>query len=577
MGTVYRAEQLAIGREVAIKVLRKDFGDDALAEQAAARFTREAKVTSSLVHPNTVRVIDFGSTNTGRLYLVLELLEGEPLADLLEREVMLHPTRVARIGRQIALSLTEAHAQGVVHRDIKPDNIFLCQGAGHTDFVKVVDFGIAGTREAATQSRDRLTSEHAVVGSAHYMSPEQAEGIHVDSRSDLYSLGVVLYEMLTGDPPFDHDSVFKIMVLHATEPPPRIEFSSNMPSSIAQAWRSLVMALLAKGPDDRPATAATIADELEWIREKSAAAGFDVGRLTTSRRSMSDIGAEKPRISRPESVPSLPSVAPGQAVAQAAATSMHDSLGSQLTQMTQRTASPVPSSMETLDTFSGEPVAVGPADEYLPGRNTKLAYWGLAAMAVIIGAIVLWPDAKSDAVASGDAAVSAKVDATSEDTAGMPATGAAGEQATAVSAASDPTVAPAVDETPGTAQVVFDVTPAGTEVLAGDKVWCKTPCSYVVPAGGAVNVALRFAGHRVQSMTIPALQPDVVHKVTRALAVVAGSPDVSSDGSANNTADALVADQGPEADPPAKKKKRAKKKPKQKKKKFGLPGFRPSK
>ena len=254
MGTVYRAVQTTIGREVAVKVLRKDIARDTV---AVKRFHREAQAVSILKHPNVVTVHDFGQLADASLYLVLELIEGRDLGHLIEEQGRLAPERVVHIASQILDALEEAHSQGVVHRDLKPDNILLSNRAGNLDFVKVVDFGLAKVAEQAT-----LTKTGEVFGTPVYISPEQARGQRSDHRVDLYALGVVLYEMFTGAPPFRGHSSMALLMKHMRERPP--SFVQSAPDlELGAALQQVVMRALEKRPQDRYGSAAEMRDAMK--------------------------------------------------------------------------------------------------------------------------------------------------------------------------------------------------------------------------------------------------------------------------------------------------------------------------
>jgi serine/threonine-protein kinase len=257
MGSVHRATQLAVNRPVAVKVLKQIPGVEN--DQLSQRFKREALATSRLRHPNTVQVIDFGETPAGMLYLVLELLEGAPLSHVVAREAPLPLERIANIGKQIAKSLAEAHELGIVHRDLKPDNVFICQYHGDNDVTKVMDFGIARLMTADVS----MTRTGMMIGTPKYMAPEQAMGKKVGPTADLYALGVILYEMLTGSPPFSADSAMALAMAHVHEPPPPLVLT-NVPPALAEAWGDLVRALLAKRPDDRPQKASLV---VGWLAQ----------------------------------------------------------------------------------------------------------------------------------------------------------------------------------------------------------------------------------------------------------------------------------------------------------------------
>jgi serine/threonine-protein kinase len=266
MGTVYRAGRLLIGDRVAVKVLHPDQMAD---PQAVERFRREAQTAARLKHPNVVTVYDFGVSREGLNYQVMELAEGESLRSLVERHGRLAETAAAEIIRQVCAALDEAHRQGIVHRDIKPENILVQTIPGGLQ-VKLLDFGIAALRDVKA---GRLTQTGAVVGTPHYMSPEQCLGEELDGRSDIYSLGIVLFEMLTGVVPFDSPTTTAIAIKHVNDPPPPPRILNP---KISPAVESVVLRALEKRRDARPQTAG------EMARELIAAA--DKARIKRSRR-----------------------------------------------------------------------------------------------------------------------------------------------------------------------------------------------------------------------------------------------------------------------------------------------------
>ena len=257
MGKVYRAEQ-KMGtsvRNVAIKVLHKDLSSN---PDIVARFNRECATVIELHHPNTVRFYDFGEFDDGMLFIAMELIEGQSLAELLEHG-SIDEARTEHLFEQVCGSLHEAHELGIVHRDLKPENVLLTDRAGDKSFVKVLDFGIAkqGGAEGETSS---LTKAGTILGTPPYMSPEQFRGTELDRRSDIYSLGVMAYEMLTGRLPFEAKTPWEWATKHLTEEPLSIE-SHVQTSQISQAKKSAIMTALSKEPDDRQATAMQFLEE----------------------------------------------------------------------------------------------------------------------------------------------------------------------------------------------------------------------------------------------------------------------------------------------------------------------------
>ncbi|MCK6552556.1 serine/threonine protein kinase, partial [Myxococcota bacterium] len=263
MGVVFRARQLSVGRDVAIKILLRQLAHD---PQAILRFENEARIVSRLRHPNTIRLYDCQRTEEGDLFFVTELLSGKPLSELLATEGRLTIDRALGITDQICRSLAEAHASGIVHRDLKPANVFIDR-IGLDDVVKVLDFGIAKNIESA----GNITRTGGVNGTPAYMSPEQVLAKPIDARSDLYSLGIVLYEMLSGAPPFQSPSFVELLLKHVQEPPRPLR--ETIPElEVPDALEALLAAMLAKSPDDRPASVDVVLARLSAVRAQLTAA-----------------------------------------------------------------------------------------------------------------------------------------------------------------------------------------------------------------------------------------------------------------------------------------------------------------
>jgi serine/threonine protein kinase len=243
MGVVYRAEQLSLRRRVALKLLPAALSHD---PEFRARFEQEARIAASLDHPNVVPIFDYGESD-GQLFIVMRCVDGTDLRRLMRREETLSPSRAARIVAQIGAALDAAHAQGLVHRDVKPGNVLLRPGAGD-DHVYLSDFGLT---KLADESRG-LTRTGQWLGTPDYAAPEQIEGRRVDARTDVYALGCMLHEMLTGQVPFPRDATMASLWAHVNEPAPR---PSEHGGAIPPAFDAIVARALAKDPDERYASA----------------------------------------------------------------------------------------------------------------------------------------------------------------------------------------------------------------------------------------------------------------------------------------------------------------------------------
>ncbi len=250
-GEVYAAEQVSMGRKVALKVLSKDLAED---PRVIERFYREARQTCQLTHTNTVVCYDFGEDRDRHLlYLAMEYLDGCTLLDIIEREGAISPIRTLGIIEQVAASLQEAHDRGIIHRDLKPANIMLITREGNNSFVKVIDFGIAVIFNQAQQEQQadhpRLTRSGMVMGTPHYMAPEQIRHQPLDHRVDVYALGVLTFEMLAGRRPFVGQTPIDIMRKHLEARPPLLH---TIASGLSPSLSALMNWVMAKAPTDRP-------------------------------------------------------------------------------------------------------------------------------------------------------------------------------------------------------------------------------------------------------------------------------------------------------------------------------------
>jgi serine/threonine protein kinase len=253
MGSVYEVEHVSLGRRLALKVLHRS----ALMStpDSTARFLREARAAARIAHPHIVQVFDFGHLPDGRPYIVMEMLSGESLGDHIARGA-LDVRRVVGIAQQTASALAAAHEYGVIHADVTPPNIMLVEARGGLD-AKLVDFGLARLQEERVEG----ASVEVVYGTPHYISPEQIRGLEPDARSDMYSFGAVLYEALTGTPPFDAADVHALCMMHLETPPPALVIGEELPPGLAE----IVRRCLAKAPADRFASMREVAAALTEV------------------------------------------------------------------------------------------------------------------------------------------------------------------------------------------------------------------------------------------------------------------------------------------------------------------------
>jgi eukaryotic-like serine/threonine-protein kinase len=293
MGTVYRGWQISVDREVAIKVIHPKLASDRI---AVKRFLREARLASRLSQPGIVNVYDFGQTDDGILYLVMELLRGHTLARELQSLVALPVKRVTTIALQLCDALDVAHAQGIVHRDLKPGNIVILDDPPGRDLIKVLDFGLAKSLVSDTSSV--VTHSSAIIGTPLYMAPEQIEGKSADQRADLYALGCILYHMVSGRPPFVADTVNQVLAMHLDSPPAPL--AASIPVPLARAIEQLMQ----KDPGKRLASAAAARTGIET----AIAEGHEAPEIADTTPDASDhlpaellaLAATRPAVSAPD-------------------------------------------------------------------------------------------------------------------------------------------------------------------------------------------------------------------------------------------------------------------------------------
>jgi serine/threonine-protein kinase len=283
MGAVYRATHVLMDKTVAVKVLHPALAAD---DKIVARFSREARAASRISHPHALSVTDFGEDKGGVVFLVMEYLNGETLKEVIRKEGPMPLPRTVEIIRQVCGALEAAHSEGVVHRDLKSDNIMLID-VGGGDWAKVLDFGIAKITEKVGQD-PALTAPNLIIGTPQYMSPEQcSQAAEIDSRSDIYSLGVILYELLIGHVPFTGESPTAIMMKHLQEPPPSVlEERKDLPASVGR----VVTRAMAKRPEDRYQTVSELTEDFTAAAaDKPAAAAASTTGPASSDRSTNRI------------------------------------------------------------------------------------------------------------------------------------------------------------------------------------------------------------------------------------------------------------------------------------------------
>ena len=291
MGVVYRVEHVRIGKLMAMKLLH---GALAREKEVVKRFKREAEAVSRLDHPNTVQVFDFGQSE-GMMYLVMEYLPGRDLGQLLKDEGALDFTRVARIGAQVCGSVAQAHDLGIIHRDLKPENIMVLEDRGVSDFVKVLDFGLAKLREQEEMGEKSITRAGSILGTPYYMAPEHIRGEEVDARSDVYAVGALIYKALTGVPPFWASTPVGVLTMHLTEDvvPP----SERVPKrDIPLEADRIVLKAMSRDPRDRYQSMDELrADLVEYLESIGQSEGISSTRLARVGGAMLPTGSGRQR------------------------------------------------------------------------------------------------------------------------------------------------------------------------------------------------------------------------------------------------------------------------------------------
>jgi eukaryotic-like serine/threonine-protein kinase len=494
MGQVYLAEHEAIEKKVALKVLRPEYSRK---EDIVTRFQQEAISASRIKHPNVLDVFDFGKLDSGEAFLAMEFLEGHDLSDDLAKVSAMDPSRGLHIALQICRALAAAHARGVVHRDMKPDNVFLQRTGDGDEVVKIVDFGIAQlrtTEEAAKSqpTRRRLTKTGMIFGTPEYMAPEQAGGRHADLRVDVYAVGVILYEMFTGAVPFTGDSFMAVLTATMNQPPPPMR-QMNPELKISPELEAVIMRALAKHPDQRFATMGELATALVATPEGAPFARPAMGSLADGRLS-SYPPAGAPTAAYGSPVAPGTAVSPGGTVAVGAVTS----------------GAPGRTSAQSGAETSGAPAGS-------PSKGLVLGSLGFVALALVAGGYVAYSRSAGKA-----APAPSRDDVATQALAPEPV-----QAAPAASMAPEPTAAP---PTPVAVTTVTPVNapskdvhlhvvtePAGATLSRGGfEVCAATPCDLVANRNEGLELEARkgplrglskIMPQQDQTVTIPLVAP----------------------------------------------------------------------
>lgn len=441
MGVVYRCRHKVINKRVAVKILRSDLARD---QEVTDRFLIEAKAASSIGNEHIIDISDFGQLPDGSAYFIMEFLEGVPLTHAVPERTAMPVMRLANIAMQLAVGLAAAHKAGVVHRDLKPDNIYLIKRGNENDFVKLLDFGIAKVNNDRT---DKLTQAGSVFGTPHYMSPEQAAGAPVDHRGDVYSLGVILYELSCGRVPFDADNFMGILTQHMYKAPAPIRAISPEAGEIPPGLEAIILKCLSKRAEQRYQSMDAVRQDLELLVADEV----------------------------PEAVPEM----------------MERSGGFHVPADFFRRGGPMTA-----------PVSATPLD-WPPRRTNWALYAGIAAPIVIAGAIFFAQSADSTA------RTESRVE-TEQPAVRMELVKPTDEEPTKVDTpapAAEPTVpAPAVTalepEKPALQSIILGVDPTDARVYVDGKDMGTNPVKLDVPAGEKLKIVVKRSGYVTRKVSV---------------------------------------------------------------------------
>jgi tRNA A-37 threonylcarbamoyl transferase component Bud32 len=432
MGVVYLATHTTLNKKLALKVLRGDNSKDA---DVVQRFMQEAQAATSIGHANIIDISDFGRLPDGAVYFVMEYLDGMALTDLMKQSGSVEMQEALHVVRQMASALEAAHRQGIVHRDLKPDNVYLVTQSGDDRFVKVLDFGIAKVGGAAS----KLTKTGMVFGTPHYMSPEQAAGHTVDARTDIYALGIIMYEMFSGRVPFDADTFMGILSKHMFEAPMRP--TDSMGGELGPV-EGVILRCLEKNPDHRYQSMAELITDLDTLSAGGAVAYLPAGSASAPPGAGDLANALEPSSASHPSMPGYDSGVSGGGTS----------------------------------TFA-------------------LLALGLVALLVVgggVGTMVFLFTA--DGEAAGEVAAAPRESDSDPEVPAASAPPVEPEAIAAVPAAPEETM-PAAPAPPELRRVHLDTSPSGAEVLVDDVMVGNAPLDLPLPTEGAQTVTLRLPGH----------------------------------------------------------------------------------
>jgi serine/threonine protein kinase len=509
MGKVYRAEQAPLGRVCALKVLTTSYQGEHDPE-FNKRFFLEASIASKITHPNSVTIFDYGQTDDDIYYMAMEYLEGVTLHRAIRIDGTFPEQRVAHIGRQICRALREAHALGCIHRDLKPANIFLVAHGDEPDFVKVLDFGLVKNILGETKPEDQLTQTGLFMGSPKYMAPEQIRGEPVDARTDIYALGIIMYEMLTGKVPFERATSLSTLMAQVNDIVPSLrEMNPNV--IVSAELEDLIVRCVAKNPDDR---AYSMDEVLRTLKRVSGQGATMTGEFSAQSAAASGSFVRAPSSVAPNSVVALPV----PATANVLETLVGD--GSVSVSMTGNTHPP---SVTPMLGSSGGAASLAPPDFRRRTGSGKIvgALVGGAALAVVLGSFILrkpTPDAP-------------------------PTIAVAPLAPPPVSPPAPPTPAPwkpAPAPVATTMSVHFVSDPPGASVKEnGAELCAATPCDHDFPADANLEhkLVVARAGYRPESRTVRATDAQVAVTLSR-LAAAKWTPPPPSTPKAPETAPA---------------------------------------